>query len=121
MKQIEEERMNLITEKVKVETNIRLQKRNDSGVSSRAEIEAAIKVAEEAGTQADIERERLIEVQKQYENKRRSLLEKESTVRAKEIEMEEAIKAAQEKEVWNILNIDTYFLYKNFLLIPEIS
>lgn len=99
MKQIEEERMNLVTEKAKIETNLRLQKRTDTGNSSRAEIEAAIKVAEEAGRQADIERDRLIEIQKQYEQKRRQLTDKENTLRSKEIEMEETISSAKDNEV----------------------
>lgn len=105
--------MNLITEKAKLETNLRLQKRAESGSSSRAEIEAAIKVAEEAGRQSDIERERLIEVQKQYENKRRLLMDKEATLQAKEIEMEEAIKVAQGKEVRSTLWSDLRLLLLN--------
>ncbi|XP_063709114.1 cingulin-like protein 1 [Culicoides brevitarsis] len=97
MKQIEEERMNLITEKAKIETNLRLQKRPDTH-TSRAEIEAALKVAEEAGRQADIERERLIDVQRQYETKRRELSKEEHSMRAKQLELEEAINVAKAKE-----------------------
>ena len=104
MKQIEEERMNLITEKAKLETNLRLQKGVDSSKSSRAEIEAAIKVAEEASRQADIERDRLIEVQKQYEQKRRQLSDKENSLRSMEIRMEDTIKSANEKEVRQLSN-----------------
>lgn len=98
MKQIEEERMNLITEKTKLETNARLQKRSDSH-TSRAEIEAALKVAEEAGRQADIERERLIDVQKQYEAKRRELSKEEHKMRSKQNELDEAMSVAIAKEV----------------------
>lgn len=90
--------MNLITEKAKLETNLRLQKRPDSH-TSRAEIEAALKVAEEAGRQADTERERLIDVQKQYETKRRELSKEEHAMRAKQTDLDEAINVAKAKEV----------------------
>lgn len=98
MKQIEEERMNLITEKAKIETSQRLQKRSDQNIS-RAEIEAALKVAEEAGRQADNERERLLDAQRQYETKRRQLTSNEQNLKTKEIELEEAMSVLNIKEV----------------------
>lgn len=95
---IQDERQLLLEEKAKIETLSKIHKKDQSGLS-RAEIDAAIKVAEDAAKQADAERERLLQLQRQFETKRRELINQESQLRTKSSELETAINSAKMKEL----------------------
>ncbi|EAT41597.1 AAEL006760-PA, partial [Aedes aegypti] len=98
MQKIHDEKTLLQEEKVKIDTLSKIQKKDQSEIS-RAEIDAAIKVAEDAAKQADVERERLLQLQRQFESKRRELINQESQVRNKSSELETAINSAKMKEL----------------------
>lgn len=66
---------------------------------SRAEVDAAIKVAQDAARQSDLERERLIEAQRKFEIKKRELIDQENAIRAKEADLHLALENANLKEV----------------------
>ncbi|XP_065079447.1 fas-binding factor 1 [Ochlerotatus camptorhynchus] len=98
VQKIQDERQLLLEEKVKIETLSKIQKKDQLDLS-RAEIDAAIKVAEDAAKQADVERERLLQLQRQFETKRRELINQESQLRTKSSELETAISSAKMKEL----------------------
>ncbi|XP_055631374.1 fas-binding factor 1 [Toxorhynchites rutilus septentrionalis] len=95
---IENEKQLLLEEKAKLETLSKIQ-RKDSTEISRAEIEAAIKVAEDAAHQSDLERERLIELQRQFEIKKRAIINQGSVLRAKADALDNATSEAKMKEL----------------------
>ncbi|XP_058832517.1 fas-binding factor 1 [Topomyia yanbarensis] len=94
MQNIRDEKQLLLEEKAKLETLDKIQKQDRTDLS-RAEIDAAIKVAEDAAHQCDQERERLLQLQRQYETKRREMIGQESQLRAKSSELENAISNAR--------------------------
>lgn len=98
MRQFEEAQSELLIEKAKIETMARVQPASNTE-SSRVEIEAAIKIAQDAARQADEERERLFENQRRFETKKRELIDKEQALREKEANLDSAINAAKAKEV----------------------
>lgn len=98
MKKLEEEKAGLLIEKAKLETIARVQPLSNND-TSRAEIEAAVKIAQDAARQADEERERLFETQRRFEVKKRELIDKEQALREKEINLDSAINSAKAKEV----------------------
>ncbi|KAG4070377.1 hypothetical protein HA402_006519 [Bradysia odoriphaga] len=87
LKQLDEDRQELLAEKAKFETMARLNRPVESTIS-RTEIDTAIKIAQDAARQSDVERERFMEMQRQFEVKRRELVDLESNIRAKEAELE---------------------------------
>ncbi|XP_058065542.1 fas-binding factor 1 homolog [Anopheles bellator] len=99
---LNQERQALLEEKAKFETMAQLHSKvhpgGGSGLSSRAEVEAAVKVAEEATHQADKEKERYLQLQRQFEAKRRELLSRESQLRETSAELESAIERARLRE-----------------------
>ncbi|XP_039444696.1 trichohyalin [Culex pipiens pallens] len=97
MQKVHDERQAILEEKAKLETLAKIQKKDQSELS-RAEINASIKVAEDASRQAEVERERLLQLQRQFEAKKRELFDQESQVRAKASELETAIGTAKLKE-----------------------
>ncbi|KAL1382795.1 hypothetical protein pipiens_013226 [Culex pipiens pipiens] len=97
MQKVHDERQAILEEKAKLETLAKIQKKDQSELS-RAEINASIKVAEDASRQAELERERLLQLQRQFEAKKRELFDQESQVRAKASELETAIGTAKLKE-----------------------
>ncbi|XP_053686100.1 fas-binding factor 1 [Sabethes cyaneus] len=98
MQKIHDERQLLLEEKAKLETLSKIQKPDSAAELSRAEIDAAIKVAEEAARQSDKERERFLQLQRQFESKRRELISQNSAMQNKSIELENAISSAKAKE-----------------------
>lgn len=119
MKQLDDDRQELLAEKAKFETMARLNRPLDSGIS-RTEIETAIKIAQvklktieifenfrrvsffrfkDAARQSDVERERFMEMQRQFEVKRRELVDLESNIRSKEAELERLKDHAFAREV----------------------
>ncbi|XP_055528318.1 fas-binding factor 1 [Wyeomyia smithii] len=97
MQKIHDERQLILEEKAKLDTLSKIQKQ-DLTELSRAEIDAAIKVAEDAARQSDKERERLLQLQRQFESKRRELINQDSVVRARAVELENALTSAKAKE-----------------------
>ncbi|XP_055596088.1 fas-binding factor 1 [Uranotaenia lowii] len=97
MAKIEEERKTLLEEKAKLETLSKLHKRDQPEHLSRAEIDAAIRVAEDAAKQADTERDHYLQLQRRFETKRRELISQESQLRTKSGELETALNEARLK------------------------
>uniref|UniRef100_A0A182S6E4 Fas-binding factor 1 C-terminal domain-containing protein n=1 Tax=Anopheles maculatus TaxID=74869 RepID=A0A182S6E4_9DIPT len=100
MDKVAQERQTLLEEKAKIETMAQLT----SGTStlgsglSRAEVDAALKVAEEAARQADAEKDRYLQLQRQLESKRREMQTRESKLREAKDELETAIDRASQRE-----------------------
>jgi hypothetical protein len=99
LKEINEERLQLLAEKARLEVSARLQKTSETTQSSGYEIDAAVKVAEEAARQADIERTKFVELQSQLEKQKRKLIDQESHLRTREAELEFSMHSARTKEV----------------------
>ncbi|XP_050092079.1 fas-binding factor 1 homolog [Anopheles aquasalis] len=95
-----QERQALLEEKVKLETMAQLQSSSGQlkGTTSQAEIDAAIKVTEEATRQADREKDRYLQLQRQFETKRRELLSREGHLRERSDELESAMERARQRE-----------------------
>ncbi|KFB44177.1 hypothetical protein ZHAS_00012022 [Anopheles sinensis] len=102
MAKVNQERQTLLEERAKLETMAQLQSKSlpvaGGGGGSRVEVEAAIKVAEQAARQADAEKERYLQLQRQFEAKRRELMTRESKLRESTDEMESAIERARLRE-----------------------
>uniref|UniRef100_A0A182IYH0 Fas-binding factor 1 C-terminal domain-containing protein n=1 Tax=Anopheles atroparvus TaxID=41427 RepID=A0A182IYH0_ANOAO len=101
MDKVHHERQTLLEERTKLETMAQLQSKSlplAGGGSSRVEVEAALKVAEEAARQADAEKERYLQLQRQFEAKRRELMTRESKLRERTDEMESVIERARLRE-----------------------
>lgn len=107
LRAVAEERAALLTEKAKVETRERLQLQQvtsassmaaSSAYASRAEIDAAVAVAQDAGRQCDAERERLLGAQRDCERLRRELIDRESGVRDKQTQLETQLQLAKTAE-----------------------
>ncbi|XP_050079539.1 fas-binding factor 1 [Anopheles maculipalpis] len=101
MDKVAQERQTLSEEKAKLETIAQLTSNANalgSGVSRRAEVDAALKVAEEAARQADSEKDRYLQLQRQLESKRREMQTRESKLREAKEELESAIDRATQRE-----------------------
>lgn len=118
MKQLDDDRHELLAEKAKFETMARLNRPAEPAIS-RTEIDTAIKIAQvdrvvetfailpfyhvlfikDAARQSDVERERFMEMQRQFEVKRRELVDLESNIRSKEAEIERVKDHAFTREV----------------------
>ncbi|CAO1422321.1 unnamed protein product [Diamesa serratosioi] len=102
MKAVEDERLKLQEQRAQIEVSKQLQNRNSNEIgSSRAEIDAAVKYAEDSAKDSDKERERLIEIQRQCEFKKREMIDQESLLRTKQAELDMAINRAKQKESSN--------------------
>ncbi|XP_061517740.1 fas-binding factor 1 [Anopheles gambiae] len=100
MDKVAQERQTLLEEKAKLETMAQLASTTNSiGTgTSRLEVEAALKVAEEAARQADSEKERYLQMQRQLESKRREMQTRESKLCEAKDELEAAIDRACQRE-----------------------
>uniref|UniRef100_A0A182K4N9 Fas-binding factor 1 C-terminal domain-containing protein n=1 Tax=Anopheles christyi TaxID=43041 RepID=A0A182K4N9_9DIPT len=100
MDQAAQERQILLEEKAKLETMAQLAYKSNSigSGTSRIEIEAALKVAEEAARQADTEKERYLQLQRQLESKRREMQTHESKLCKAKDELEAANDRACQRE-----------------------
>lgn len=67
---------------------------------SKAEVDAAVKVAQDAARQSDLERERLLDAQRKLETIKRELIDQENAIRAKETDLQLAISNTKSKEVF---------------------
>ncbi|XP_070493942.1 calponin homology domain-containing protein DDB_G0272472-like [Chironomus tepperi] len=99
LNEIEDERLKLQEEKARNEIAKTLNSRNaDDTGRSRVEIDAAVKYAEDAAKQAEKERERLIEMQRQLEGKRHEMMDRENALRVKQSELENSIIRTKQRE-----------------------
>lgn len=100
MRRIEDEKLSVIAERTKLETIARLQKTipSDNTRVSQSEVDAAIKVAQDAARQSDEERERLLGQQRRYEKKKRELIDQENSLRSRENDLEIALNSARARE-----------------------
>lgn len=106
---IEDEKQKLIIEAAKLQTTARLSE-NSQRSASNVEVETAIKVAQDATRQADLERERLMAVQRQFELRKRELIDQESTLHSKQMELESALSAVAAREVKLLLIKNDHFV-----------
>lgn len=116
--QVDEEKAKIQEAKVQLEVSKQLSGHHSRSEISRAEIDAGVKFAEvfyahldfvnkgnitislqDAANQSDRERQRLIELQRQCETKKRELIDQENLFRSKQTELETAINRAKAKEV----------------------
>lgn len=97
--EIQAERLKITEEKVKLET---LKKLNESQRPNKSilenEVNIAIKVAKEAAHQSDLEREALMGIQRQFELKKREMIDYENRIRRKEAELEMVLQVAKQRE-----------------------
>uniref|UniRef100_A0A182NDM3 Fas-binding factor 1 C-terminal domain-containing protein n=1 Tax=Anopheles dirus TaxID=7168 RepID=A0A182NDM3_9DIPT len=100
MDKVTQERQTLLEEKAKLETLAQLQSGTTAhgAGASRVEVEAALKVAEEATRQADAEKERYVQLQRQLESRRREMQSREGKIREAKDELEAAIERATQRE-----------------------
>ncbi|XP_050336365.1 trichohyalin [Bactrocera neohumeralis] len=85
---LQEERARLYLERTKIETEQKLHSGHDIE-KQRLEMDAVMKVAQDAARQADVERERYHKSLRQLEQFKRELIDKENTLRAKEDELQQ--------------------------------
>lgn len=85
---LQEERARLYLERTKIETEQKLHSGHDIE-KQRLEMDAVMKVAQDAARQADVERERYHKSLRQLEQYKRELIDKENTLRAKEDELQQ--------------------------------
>ncbi|XP_028899351.2 trichohyalin [Zeugodacus cucurbitae] len=85
---LQEERARLYLERTKIETEQKLHSGHDME-KQRLEMDAVMKVAQDAARQADVERERYHKSLRQLEQYKRELIDKENTLRAKEDELQQ--------------------------------
>ncbi|XP_018791053.1 PREDICTED: trichohyalin isoform X2 [Bactrocera latifrons] len=85
---LQEERARLYLERTKIETEQKLHSGHDME-KQRLEMDAVMKVAQDAARQADVERERYHKSLRQLEQFKRELIDKENTLRAKEDELQQ--------------------------------
>ncbi|XP_061396740.1 trichohyalin-like [Musca vetustissima] len=88
--QIQEERAQLQVEKSKFDLEKRLHANTDNQ-KERQEIEAAMQVAQDAARKADAERERYYKMQRQLEQQKRDLADKEHALSVKEEELQQEL------------------------------
>lgn len=88
--QLQEERAQLQVEKSKFDLEKRLQNNTDLQ-KERLEVEAAMQVAQDAARKADVERERFYKMQRQLEQQKRDLSDKEHTLNVREEELHQEL------------------------------
>ncbi|XP_075161651.1 fas-binding factor 1 twitchy [Haematobia irritans] len=88
--QIQEERAQLHLEKSKFDLEKRLHANTDTQ-KERLEIESAMQVAQDAARKADNERDRFYKLQRQLEQQKRDLADKEHTLNVKEEELQQEL------------------------------
>lgn len=88
--ELQEEKAKLQVEKSKFELEKRLQNQTDVQ-KERMEVEAAMQVAQDAARKADQERERFYKMQRQLEQQKRDLNDKEHMVNVKEEELQQEL------------------------------
>ncbi|XP_065362145.1 trichohyalin [Calliphora vicina] len=88
--QLQEERAQLQVEKSKFELEKRLQNNTDVQ-KERMEVEAAMQVAQDAARKADLERERFYKMQRQLEQQKRDLNDKEHVINVREEELHQEL------------------------------
>ncbi|XP_031622610.1 interaptin [Contarinia nasturtii] len=98
MELLDAEREQILIEKAKLETMERLKVPTNPTVKRQSELDAAIKIAQDAAKSADAEREKLIEQQRKHEFKKRELLEKERMLQAQQNEVEIRINEAKDQK-----------------------
>lgn len=96
MLKLTEEKLAIATEKSRIEVSAKLNQNFDS-TKAKAEIEAAIKIAKEATELTDKERENLCKQQCEVEMLKRSYMDRETKLSAKQLELEKLFKVADEK------------------------
>ncbi|XP_059608194.1 trichohyalin [Phlebotomus argentipes] len=94
MCQVEDERRRIVEERMKLE----MMEKINPGRSSRAEVEIALKVAEDAAKEIDRERENLMKLQRECDCVRRQLQDRENSLRRREVDVEAALRTAQARE-----------------------
>ncbi|GJQ79018.1 hypothetical protein Trydic_g179 [Trypoxylus dichotomus] len=94
--QLTEEKLAISAERSRLETSTKLLQNYDSQ-KARAEIDAAIEVAQKAAELTDIERKNLQRVQCEVETLKRSLLDREHKLALKEKELEVMMQIAEKK------------------------
>ncbi|KAM7354862.1 fas-binding factor 1 twitchy [Cochliomyia hominivorax] len=87
---LQEERAQLQVEKSKFELEKRLQNNTDLQ-KERLEIEAAMQVAQDAARKSDLERERFYKLQRQLEQQKRDLSDKEHALNVREEELQQEL------------------------------
>lgn len=97
-KQLDEEKILIMEEKAKLETMSKINHTKLEISTSRGEIDAAVKIAQDAIRQSDLERERLLDMQRKTEILKRSLIDQENSLRAKDGDLELAVNSANAKE-----------------------
>ncbi|XP_053675089.1 fas-binding factor 1 homolog [Anopheles nili] len=100
MEKVAQERQVLLEEKAKLETLAQLQSSTYPVAAGRTsvEVKAALKVAEEAARQADEEKERYMQMQRQMEAKRREIQIRENQLREIKNELDASRELTREKE-----------------------
>ncbi|XP_037826783.1 LOW QUALITY PROTEIN: trichohyalin-like, partial [Lucilia sericata] len=88
--QLQEERAQLQVEKSKFELEKRLQSNTDVQ-KERMEVEAAMQVTQDAARKADLERERFYKMQRQLEQQKRDLSDKEHALNVREEELHQEL------------------------------
>uniref|UniRef100_A0A1A9X0E5 Fas-binding factor 1 C-terminal domain-containing protein n=1 Tax=Glossina brevipalpis TaxID=37001 RepID=A0A1A9X0E5_9MUSC len=88
--ELQEERARLKTERVKFETDKRLQSCSDVD-KDHMEVEAAMQVAHDAARKADMERERYYKMQRQLEQQKRDLVDKDHILSVREEELQQEL------------------------------
>lgn len=88
--QVQEERAQLHVEKSKFDLEKRLHANTDTQ-KERMEVEAAMQVAQDAARKADAERERYYKMQRQLEQQKRDLADKEHVLNVKEEELQQEL------------------------------
>lgn len=102
--QLADERRALLAERAKLETLERLQRPDGGGGSgsaggtSRTEIDAAVRVAQDAAAQCDRERERLLEAQRHTEQLKRDLVDREAALRDRQSALDEQRLGCEQRE-----------------------
>lgn len=92
--QVEDERRKIVEERLKLE----MMEKINPGRTSRAEVEIALKVAEDAASEVHRERENLQKLQRECESMRRQLSDRENVLKRREVDLEAALRTAQARE-----------------------
>ncbi|XP_037908987.1 fas-binding factor 1 homolog isoform X2 [Hermetia illucens] len=95
--QIQDEKQLITVERAKLEAAKKLQAISNTD-QLKCEAEAALKVAQDAARQADQERERYLNMQRQLETLKRELVDEQNTVRQKQDELESSTYSVKGKE-----------------------
>ncbi|XP_017780910.1 PREDICTED: uncharacterized protein PFB0145c [Nicrophorus vespilloides] len=96
IQEITEQKLALHTEKIKLETSIKLGQNYDSQ-RAKVEMEAAMQVAKEAAEMTDRERDNLLRQIREVEILKRNLIDREKKVSSRELELEKSLEHANRK------------------------